>query len=82
MDIRGTLSANENFIEQLRKCYDNKEKVSIIVDDGGLVRTEGFIKENHFTSHPPYFELQDGTKINVHSIVALNGTFLSDYSEC
>jgi hypothetical protein len=82
MDKRGTLSANENFIEKLKQYYDNKDKVSMIIEDGGMERKEGFIKSIHFDAQPPFFELQDGTKINPQHIIAINGTFLSDYSEC
>lgn len=82
MDKRGTLSANENFKQKLKNCFDNNEKVSMIVDDGGLIRAEGIIKSIHFDVDSPFIELHADTKINVHTIVAINGTFLSDYSEC
>jgi hypothetical protein len=82
MDKRGTLSAKENFTEKLKNCYDNKEKVSMILDDGGLQRAEGIIKDLHLDAEPAYVELHDGRKINLITVVALNGTFLSDYSEC
>jgi hypothetical protein len=82
MDKRGTLSAKENFAEKLKNCHDSKEKVSMILDDGGLQRAEGIIKSIHFDAQPPFLELQDGRKINLHTVVAVNGTFLSDYSEC
>jgi hypothetical protein len=54
----------------------------MIIEDGGMERKEGFIKSIHFDAQPPFFELQDGTKINPQHIIAINGTFLSDYSEC
>ena len=82
MDKRGTLAANESFIEKLKTCYSSKEKVSMILDTGGLERAGGMIKEVHFDAQPPFIELNDGTKINVHTIVAINGTFLPDYAEC
>jgi hypothetical protein len=82
MDIRAALSANENFKQKLKDCFENKEKVSMILDDGGLTRAEGVITNIFFDTQPAYIELHDGTKVNVHAIVAINGTFLSDYSEC
>jgi hypothetical protein len=82
MDKRGTLSANENFTGLLKRCYDSKEKVAMILDEGGLLRKEGIVKSIHLDAQPPFFELQDGTKIDLHTVVAINGTFLSDYSEC
>ena len=82
MDKRGTLSANENFKQKLKNCFDNNEKVSMIIDNRGLTRAEGIIKSIHFDIDPPFIELQDATRIYVHTIVAINGTFLSDYSEC
>ena len=82
MDKRGTLSANESFTELLKRCYEGKEKVSMILDDGGLQRKEGTLKSIYLDAQPSYFELEDGSKVYLHSVVAINGTFLSDYSEC
>ena len=82
MDKRSTLSTTETFIEKLKQYYKNNDKVSMIVDDGGMERTEGFIKDIHFDAQPPFFELDNGTRVNPQHIIAINGTFLSDYSEC
>ena len=82
MDKRTTLSTTETFMEKLKQHFSNKEKVSMIVDNGGMERMEGLIKNIHFDEQPPYFELQDNTRINPQHIIAINGTFLSDYSEC
>ena len=82
MDVRGTLSPNESFAEKLTNYHLNKEKVSMIVDDGGLQRAEGVIKSIHFDSDPLFFELEDGQRIHLRTVIAINGTFLSDYAEC
>ena len=82
MDKRGPLSANENFTEILKRCFENGEKVSMIIDDGGMERKSGMIKNIFFDAQPAYFELLDGTIINLSTVIAINGTFLSDYSEC
>lgn len=82
MDKRGTLSANESFTEILKSCYSNREKVAMLVDEEGISRVNGTIKNLSLDAQTPYVELHDGTQIKLHSIVAVNGTFSSDYSEC
>jgi len=81
MDIRNTLHTNESFIEVLRESFHSHTKVSLLFDDNGIVRTEGLIKM--FSQGPPAtIELDNGLKIEAAKIVAINGLFLSDYSEC
>ena len=81
MDTRNTLNTNETFLEVLKNAFHSRTKVSLLFDDNGMARTEGLIKA--FSPGPPAsIELDNGSKIEVIKIIAINGLFLSDYSEC
>ncbi len=82
MDTRKTLNKDETFLELLQVLYHAREKVSMIIDENGMTRAEGFIKEINAAGEPPFVLLGNGKTISLKSIIAVNGTFLPDYSEC
>jgi hypothetical protein len=82
MDNRVILSGNETFFSILRSCMLSNSKVAMLLDDNGLVRAEGFIKQIFPDSPQPYLEMQSGTKIVLQTITALNGIFVSSFCEC
>ncbi len=82
MDSRHTLSVNETFLNTLLGCKAQKEKAAMIVDSNGLTRIEGFIREICLDTPDPYLELDNGSKVLLQTIVAVNGIFLPSYSEC
>lgn len=83
MDCRVTLNENETFLELLKAYYHSKEKVHLLVDDGGIAREEGFIMNMDDGSiSSEYIEMDSGIKIPVKKIVAVNGVFLSQFGEC
>jgi hypothetical protein len=82
MDLRTTLSINESFLAMLTDCKNRGAKAEMILDVEGLVRVEGLINELYPDASTPYLELQNGTKVLVNTIVALNGVFLPEFSEC
>jgi hypothetical protein len=82
MDSRTTLKINDTFIEILTNCFEEKSKVAMLLDNNGLVRAEGFIKSIHTKVLEPFVEMQGGLKIALATITAVNGIFISSYSEC
>lgn len=82
MDIRNTLSVGEDFLPVLADCKAGKVKAEMIIDRNGLERAEGFLKNVYYQDSDPFIELEDGTIIQVKTIVAVNGLFLPSYSEC
>jgi len=82
MDSRVTLKVNESFLEILRSCFQKKEKVSLLVDENGVERKEGFIKSIHEDAPLISIELSDGSRIVLKNIVAVNGVFRPEYGEC
>jgi hypothetical protein len=81
-DIRETLPANGNFYEIILSLYQKKETINILYDDKGLTRANGSINYLSEDKEHPYLVLDNGVQINIPSIVAVNGIFASDYSEC
>lgn len=82
MDLRTTLSVNESFLAMLVDCKKREAKAEMILDINGLIRVEGQIKEIYPDDSTPYLELQNGTQVTIKTIIALNGVFLPEFSEC
>jgi len=81
-DIRETLPAKGSFHEIILSLYQKKETANILYDDNGLTRANGYIKYLTEQNEFAYIVLDNGVQININSIVAVNGIFASDYSEC
>lgn len=82
MDTRETLKANENFNHLLLSSKKDDEKTSLLFDDNGLTRAEGKITTIDLEAKAPYIILTDGTQVFIESIIAVNGIFKDDYTEC
>ncbi len=82
MDCRLTLHASETFLELLRAANQSGQKVYLLIDDTGISRTEGFVSEIHTNTSSPVIELDNGTTVELAKIVAVNGIFRPEYSEC
>jgi hypothetical protein len=82
MDSRITLNVDESFLEILEFSFKQREKVYLLVDENGLERTEGFIQALHKNSLDISIELEGGRKIDLKSIVAVNGIFRPEYGAC
>jgi hypothetical protein len=53
-----------------------------LLDENGLVHVEGIVKTISTDSSSKMLELQNGRKIDIKLIVAVNGFFLPEYTEC
>jgi hypothetical protein len=82
MDNRTTLKTGQTFLDLLLQLQKVNTKAAMLLDCNGLVRAESIISEVVMNDSVPYLKLQSGLKINLSTIVAVNGIFLSDYSEC
>ena len=82
MDCRLTLNTGETFLELLNASYDSGQKVSLLIDDGGMTRMEGVIKTINTAVSIPVVELAGGEQISLDKIVAVNGVFRPEYGEC
>ena len=81
MDTRLTLNSKESFIQLLKDLYNTGTKASLLYDHNGLTRYEGLIK-NVINDSAPRLLLEEDLNIPVSSVVAVNGVFAPDYSEC
>ncbi len=82
MDNRSTLEKGESFLELLTQLQKDNLKTAILLDCNGLIRAEGSIRHIVLNDKHPYLQLQSGLKIALVTIVAVNGIFSPDYSEC
>jgi hypothetical protein len=82
MDTRITLNDEQSFFQLLKQLHTDQSKVSLLYDNNGLTRYEGMIGSIVTDSLQPSLLMQDGTEIAVSSVVAVNGIFAPDYSEC
>jgi hypothetical protein len=84
MDQRQVFNNSQEFLVFLEGLHSRKEKASLLVDDGGLSRWEGLItaievKENKELS---ILTFNNDQQAALQQILAVNGIFRSDYSEC
>jgi hypothetical protein len=82
MDIRTTLPVNGTFLEMLVNCRERNEKAAMLLDSDGMNRAEGLIKAIYPDAPKPYLKLVSGTRIDLETIVAVNGVFSPSFSEC
>jgi apolipoprotein N-acyltransferase len=84
MDIRDTIVTAESFFPILLQHFKSHNKVSLLIDKDGITRAEGYItniesKDNVLNS---IITLSDQTIFQIKDLIAVNGLFKSDYSEC
>ena len=82
MDTRITVGDRQSFFQVLEQLHKEQKKASLLYDNNGLTRYEGMISSIVTGSLLPCLRMQDGTEIAISSVVAVNGIFAPDYSEC
>jgi hypothetical protein len=84
MDQRTTFSNLAELLEIISIAFKQKEKCSFIIDKEGLVRMEGLITkvEQNSTIERTVVHLQPANYFSLDEVIAINGIFRSDYSEC
>jgi hypothetical protein len=82
MDRRSTLEENGSFLQILTVCFNEKRRADLLFDDSGLSRASGYIRLINNNANTPFIEMENGQKISIKSIVAVNGMFSDNYCEC
>lgn len=82
MDCRLTLKTSETFLDLLNASAQKKEKVNLLIDENGMTRMEGLIRAMHNNKGIVSIEMENGDKIELNKIIAVNGIFLPEYGEC
>lgn len=84
MDVRNTVVTPEVFLDVLLEYQENHQDVSLLIEKDGLTRAEGHIVNIHAEKDflKSKIELDNGSSFVLEDVVAVNGMFRSDYSEC
>lgn len=82
MDQRFTLNKNESFLKMIIQCQQEQQPASILYDDKGITRAQGYVTDVYMDRNPIAFRLDNELEIELHTVVALNGVFADNYTEC
>ena len=84
MDIRNPVISADYFLMALAEYQENHQPVSLLLDQQGLARMEGFVVNIHADEVllKTTIELDNGHTFTLKDLLAVNGLFRSDYSEC
>ena len=82
MDTRTTLNKEASFLALLQHEHDGKRKVNLLVDHEGIYRASGLIHHIFSKNDTYYIKLDDNQEFSISEIVAVNGIFADDYTEC
>lgn len=82
MDKRETFGSPQKLLAILNNLQ--QQQVSLLVDDNGLTRMEGTITaiEEESNAANAVVTINGADRILLRQIIAVNGVFRSDYSEC
>ena len=84
MDQRTTFEDLNQLLAIVSDLHQHKEKASFIVDNDGLARIDGIITAivPNDTIKKTSIHIHPTTRVQLENIIAVNGIFRSDYSEC
>ncbi len=84
MDKRETFKDLQQLRQLLEDIYRQQKNASFLIDRQGLTRMEGMVLaiEKQETIYDTSVLLNNNERILLSEIVAVNGIFQSDYSEC
>lgn len=84
MDQRQTFQSFEELYTMLSALCNGNENVRLLADCEGITRVEGRVL--HLERSPVIgkskAEIEGDVSLNLEQIIAVNGIFKSDYSEC
>lgn len=78
MDKRETFADIRELKKILMGCIESKRHSDLLIDQGGITRFSGIIKAIEGDA----CIFHNGEKIKLENIIAVNGIFQADYSEC
>lgn len=84
MDSRGIVVNPAIFFSMLADRLKYKDRVSLLVDQEGITRVEGYISHIRLATDVLQAEvsMDSGYRFIIGQVIAVNGIFRSDYSEC
>jgi len=82
MDTRKTIPTGGSFYPLVMELFLRREEAAILYDDNGVTRANGLIESIFEREDRQWLKLADQTEIRIDQLLAVNGTFSADYSEC
>ncbi len=84
MDQRQTFSNNHELIASIEALQRDAAKASLLIDIDGLERLEGMITGITQNDDPSetVITIDGKQEVKLDNVIAVNGVFRSDYSEC
>jgi hypothetical protein len=84
MDQRITFDSAKGSLYTLSNLQHKKEKVSLLIDLKGLTRLEGYIVniEEQQPLEKILIKVNNADAFLLEQVIAVNGIFRSEYSEC
>lgn len=80
MDKRETFDSTDSLKNILAGLYQQKQKASFLIDKNGLTRLEGLITDIQQGDNASI--TVGDNQIALEQIIAVNGIFRGDYTEC
>lgn len=81
MDKRETFDTTDSLKTILAGLYQQNQKASFLIDKDGLTRLEGLITHIELQGDSTTIMVGD-MPIAIEQIIAVNGIFRDDYTEC
>lgn len=84
MDQRQTFANSYELISSVKALIKDAVKASLLIDNDGLERLEGIITSitQDDDLNKTFIAIDNKREVALTDIIAVNGLFRSDYSEC
>lgn len=84
MDKRETLKDDQQLLSIFFNLQQQQQKASLLIDENGLTRMEGNIThvEQDKNIGKSSIRIDENQPILLEQVIAVNGLFRDDYSEC
>ena len=84
MDKRETFKDYQQLLSIFSNLQQQQQKAALLIDDGGLTRMEGAVThiERSNDAGKSIITIDNKDSISLEQVIAVNGLFRDDYSEC
>ena len=84
MDLRSTFQDIREVLDTITDLLQRDQKAALIIDKDGLTRVEGFVTRVDVKHNIAETEvsIDSADSFLLEQVIAVNGIFRSDYSEC
>jgi|SwirhisoilCB2_FD_contig_31_16502391_length_452_multi_7_in_0_out_0_1 hypothetical protein len=84
MDKRETFKDYQQLLSIFSNLQQQQQKAALLIDDEGLTRMEGAVTgiEQNADTGKSRIIIDNKTPVSLEQVIAVNGLFRDDYSEC